>query len=90
MSYACLSRLEVDVCQCIAQGRTDLETAFKLGLKVSSVITFKRRAFAKLHVSRRGEVMVLLAPKFNPDLTARAVSTNEDKTPSETPHIVKT
>jgi len=46
-----LSKREIEICQALAAGRTDAETAFKLRLSVGTVREYLARACRKLGVS---------------------------------------
>jgi DNA-binding CsgD family transcriptional regulator len=55
-----LSCRELSVCQGITGGATSKVIAADLGIKVSSVITYKRRIFEKFGVSTQRELIAIL------------------------------
>lgn len=53
---AALSSRELDVCSSLLSGRTLADTSQKLGISINTVITYSRRAYAKLGVGSLGEL----------------------------------
>jgi len=56
-----LSQREISVCEALAQGRPDSETAYKLKLSVGTVREYLQRACRKLGVARRLDVALKFA-----------------------------
>ncbi|MFM0662938.1 helix-turn-helix transcriptional regulator [Paraburkholderia sediminicola] len=57
---AALSSRELDVCSSLLSGRTLADTGEKLGISINTVITYSRRAYAKLGVGSVRELHDLL------------------------------
>jgi DNA-binding CsgD family transcriptional regulator len=57
---AALSSRELDVCSSLLSGRTLADTGLKLGISINTVITYSRRAYAKLGVGSVRELHDLL------------------------------
>jgi DNA-binding CsgD family transcriptional regulator len=55
-----LSRREWEVCEGIAQGKTTNVIAHELGVKFSSVLTYKKRIYDKLGVATQRELMAVM------------------------------
>ena len=52
-----LSEREAQICNMILQGHTAKSTGLELGISESTVITYKKRAFKKLNISRKSELV---------------------------------
>jgi DNA-binding CsgD family transcriptional regulator len=74
-----LSRREVEVVRCVAEGLSNREIAQRLGLTEHTVKNYLFRIFDKLGVSKRVEV-VLYAYSLGSDVTASGTRDN-GKTP---------
>jgi DNA-binding CsgD family transcriptional regulator len=55
-----LSRREVQVCARVIAGMTIDQTAIDLAIKRTSVVTYRQRAYGKLHISRQNELVALV------------------------------
>lgn len=55
-----LSSRELEVCSLIASGMTSEGIAIKLGLGVNTVLTYRKRGYARLQISSQNELMRLL------------------------------
>lgn len=62
-----LSEREVAVCSRIARGLTMQGIAADLGISFHSIVTYKRRAFSRLHIATTAELFSLLLPKVGVD-----------------------
>jgi len=59
-----LSDREFDICMSIAQGERINDIAKKLNIHISTVSTYKKRAYEKLEVSNEAELISLLKDQF--------------------------
>jgi DNA-binding CsgD family transcriptional regulator len=59
-----LSPREIEVCSGILEGLSNSEIALKLGIKISSVATLRRRAFYKMEISSSNELFSLYLSQF--------------------------
>ena len=69
-----LSRREIAVCTQILEGYFNEAIALNMGLSVHSVITYRRRAFAKLGISTLSELFAMVLrskPNFSPPAVLR-------------------
>lgn len=55
-----LSEREAQICELIVSGHTAKTVARKIGVGISSVITYRKRAYQKLGVSRKSDLLELL------------------------------
>jgi len=55
-----LSRREIEVCALIARGYTSEGIALELGISINTVLTFRKRAYARLRISSQNELMRLI------------------------------
>lgn len=55
-----LSRREIEVCALAAAGRTLEQSARELGIASTSVVTYRKRAYEKLQISRQSELVALI------------------------------
>jgi len=70
-----LSQRERQVCARAVAGRTIEETAVDLGIRKTSVITYRQRAYQKLGVSRQTDLLAIVC-------TARSLNDGEDRRPN--------
>lgn len=55
-----LTRREIEVCVNIARGLTSEGIALELGISINTVLTYRKRAYARLRISSQNELMRLL------------------------------
>src|SRR5262249_52993893 len=55
-----LSERELDVCSLVAGGVTSQGIALELGVGVNTVLTYRKRAYARLRISSQNELMRFL------------------------------
>lgn len=61
---AALSEREARICELILQGHTTKTMARVLNLAESSITTYRKRAYQKLRISRKSELLSLLRPSL--------------------------
>ena len=59
-----LTRRELDVCVGIMQGKSSEAIALALGISVNTVLTYRKRAYARLGISSHNELMRLVLFRF--------------------------
>ncbi|MFC6668732.1 response regulator transcription factor [Marinobacterium aestuariivivens] len=60
MLSASLSEREAQICEMILQGHTAKTIGRRLSLSENSVVTYRKRAYRKLGISRKSELIELL------------------------------
>jgi DNA-binding NarL/FixJ family response regulator len=73
-----LSGREWEVCEGIARGKTTNVIAEELGIKFSSVLTYKKRIYEKLDVSTQRELLaIMLEDATSPRDAGKAASSRQ-------------
>lgn len=65
LGAAALSEREARVCELILEGHTTKTMARILNVAESSIVTYRKRAYQKLRISRKSELLGLLSSKFS-------------------------
>ncbi len=60
MSASKLSPRELDVCTLVASGVTSEGIALELGISLNTVLTYRKRAYARLNISSQNELMRIM------------------------------